>query len=87
MRKTRTNEHYGFAKLMFSGDGQAGFTHSLYSTKHFPWCPKSYEISKNVTFVELRCVFLGLVALFSWSFCLRFFFGGFRVESSHVSKQ
>ena len=56
MSKTRTKEHYGFAKLMFSGDGQR----KVNSTKHNPWDVKLRDTPQNVSFVESRWVLCSL---------------------------
>ena len=50
MSKTRAKEHYGFAKLMFSGDGQR----KVNSTKHNAWDAKLRDTPQNVPFVGLR---------------------------------
>ena len=50
MSKTRTKEHYGFAKLMFSGDGQR----KVNSTKHNPWDAKLWDTLQNVRNVGSR---------------------------------
>ena len=57
VRKTQTKEHYGLAKLMFSGDGQGESTNS---TKHNPWDAKLWDTPQNLVFVDSRCVLCSL---------------------------
>ena len=56
MGKTKTKEHYGFAKLMFSGDEQR----KVDSTKHNPWDAKLRDTPQNATFVVVRRVLRSL---------------------------
>ena len=55
MSKTRTKEHYGFAKLMFSGDGLEGAILNI-----TPGIQSCGTPPKNVPLVDLRCVLCSL---------------------------